>query len=54
MATFGANTDSINDQRRYKYKASTLHNVQPANERKRYVKLLTGEIDHFMDMLPES
>ena len=49
MATFGANTDDINDQKRYKFKASTLYNVQPANERKRYVKLLTGEMSHFME-----
>jgi hypothetical protein len=43
MATFGANLEAINDKKRYKFKASTLFNVQPANERKRYVKLLTGE-----------
>jgi hypothetical protein len=28
---------------RYKFKASTLYNLQPAHERKKYVKALTGE-----------
>ena len=36
-------TREINDPSKYKFKASTLFNVQPPAERKKYVKNMTGE-----------
>jgi hypothetical protein len=42
MHTFGKRTEELNSDR-YKFKASTLHNLQPSHMRKKYVKALTGE-----------
>jgi hypothetical protein len=38
MHTFGKDKIEINDQNRYKFKASTLFNLQPSHERKKYIK----------------
>jgi hypothetical protein len=43
MHTFGQVKSEINSENRYKFKASTLFNLQPSHERKKYVKALTGE-----------
>jgi hypothetical protein len=43
MQTFGKDKIEVNDANRYKFKASTLFNLQPAHERKKYIKQLTGE-----------
>ena len=42
MHTFGKRTEEMNSER-YKFKASTLYNLQPSHMRKKYVKALTGE-----------